>query len=531
MPIEPILDLTQLTDNEVAWVQQGAGLTYAKGTILVADADGNLQTVGVGVDSDVLTADSTQPYGVKWATAGSTGLPVADTTSIVKGSDDGTKQMRFEVDGLSANTTRVLTVQDKDITIADNADLTAHTGDTSNPHSVTKAQVGLGNVPNLLDNLAATAAPTATDDNSAGYSVGSLWCDTSNDNVYVCIDDSASAAIWRLMVVTQDDLPDGATYKQYNPASVNITGGSISGITDLAIADGGTGASDVATAKANLGFMTDLVDDTTPQLGGDLDLNGHNIVANASQKIQLNDSSADTTLRIENTDATYKANLDVEGALSVGVALAAVYGGTGLDTSASSGIPKIASGTWSIDATQDDLGDGTTYKQYNPASVAITGGSISGITDLAVADGGTGASDAAGAKTNLGFMTDLIDDTTPQLGGELDAGAHSIGFTLQSYTGGGGTTTTIDWTKGNKVQFTFGAGDETLDFTAPAKPGNLVLVIIQDSTGGRKATWPSSVKWVGGSAPTLSTAANAVDIIAFLYDGTNYYGVGSLNFS
>jgi hypothetical protein len=41
----------------------------------------------------------------------------------------------------------------------------------------------------------------------------------------------------------------------------------------------------------------------------------------------------------------------------------------------------------------------------NASAVAITGGSVSGITDLAVADGGTGSSSASGARTNLELGT------------------------------------------------------------------------------------------------------------------------------
>jgi hypothetical protein len=101
------------------------------------------------------------------------------------------------------------------------------------------------------------------------------------------------------------------------------------------------------------------------------------------------------------------------------------------------------------------------------------------------------------------------------------------GFSLQTETGIIGTTD-IDWSDGNFHKFTFGAGNETLTFTNPSLIGDLTLILIQDSTGSRTITWPT-VLWEGGVAPTLTTTANAIDVIKFIYDGTNYYGRYFLN--
>ena len=50
--------------------------------------------------------------------AAGSGHPVVDTTSVVEGSGDGTKEIRFEVDGLTTGTIRVITPPDADITLA-----------------------------------------------------------------------------------------------------------------------------------------------------------------------------------------------------------------------------------------------------------------------------------------------------------------------------------------------------------------------------------------------------------------------------
>ena len=65
----------------------------------------------------------------------------------------------------------------------------------------------------------------------------------------------------------------------------------------------------------------------------------------------------------------------------------------------------------------------------------------------------------------------------------------------------------------------------TYTFTNPASTGNVsafTLKVIQGSTA-RTITWPS-VKWAGGSAPTLTATNDAVDYFVFIYDGANWYG-------
>lgn len=72
-------------------------------------------------------------------------------------------------------------------------------------------------------------------------------------------------------------------------------------------------------------------------------------------------------------------------------------------------------------------------------------------------------------------------------------------------------------------------GNATLTLPAPGAGKTLTAVTVQDATGGRTITWatPSgAIKWAGGSAPTYTTTAAAVDGTSFLcVDGTNWLGV------
>jgi len=98
------------------------------------------------------------------------------------------------------------------------------------------------------------------------------------------------------------------------------------------------------------------------------------------------------------------------------------------------------------------------------------------------------------------------------------ANAFTAGQSVTPTAGGtqsAGGTYTPNFGTSNSVTLTFGAGNLTI-----ANPTNIaagqayVIALTQDATGSRTVTWGADYKWAGGTAPTLSTAANAKDVIS-----------------
>ncbi len=78
-----------------------------------------------------------------------------------------------------------------------------------------------------------------------------------------------------------------------------------------------------------------------------------------------------------------------------------------------------------------------------------------------------------------------------------------------------GATITVNWKVGNTQSVTLG-GNRTIAFTGQTDGQGLVLILKQDTTASRTVTWPSTVAWEGGTAPTLSTGSSDIDVFTFL---------------
>lgn len=84
-----------------------------------------------------------------------------------------------------------------------------------------------------------------------------------------------------------------------------------------------------------------------------------------------------------------------------------------------------------------------------------------------------------------------------------------------------GATIALDASLSNNFKLVLGT-NATLSNPTNATDGMVVNIRIkQDGTGSRTLAYGSAYKWPGGTAPSLSTAANAVDLLSMYYDSTD----------
>ncbi len=86
-------------------------------------------------------------------------------------------------------------------------------------------KTGAGAYEAIKSNLSASASPGATDDTSSGYAVGSRWINVTLDKEFVCLDATATAAVWTETTVSGGGF-SGGTRTSSSAVDITLTSSS-----------------------------------------------------------------------------------------------------------------------------------------------------------------------------------------------------------------------------------------------------------------------------------------------------------------
>ena len=460
-----------------------------KGELLVGDGSGDPTALSVGTNGYVLKANSSTATGLEWSAAGSGGDVNQNAFSNVAVSGQDTVAADSATDTLNIAAGSNVTIT----TNASNDTVTIASTDTNTTYSVGDGGLTQNNFTDTLK--------------------------TKLDGIETSADVTDATNVASAGAVMDGDFTSNGFMKRTGAGSYTV--------------DTNTYLTSVPS-----GYLQNISEDSSPQLGANLDIQTNEIITSTSNgniklnpngtgvveikgdgtssgtvgTLQLNCSNnnhgvkiaspphsagASYTLTLPNTDGNANQVLKTDG--SGGLDWVDQTTDTNTTYSAGTGL-SLSGTTFSVDTlNQNTTGSAATLTTPR----AINGVNFDGSADITIADS-TKMPTAGGTFTGSVTFEDAINETIFAITDASSVALDPDNGMMQTWTLGANRTATDSLTTGQSM-----------------------ILIVTASSSNYTVTWPT-MTWVGGSAPTLGGATpTAIELFKI---GSTLYGatVGNL---
>ena len=427
-----------------------------------------------------------------------------------------------------------------------NEDLYIHTGTSYLPITIISGNLVLAGTydasTNLLDSV-------TSEGSAAGFTNGQALPApaSTNQNYYVVVSTSGtgSGAAPSVALAPPDMLLSTGAGADFTLIDVSnaIAGQTASNISFTA--SGNIAATDVQAALQELD--TEKIGAASPTFTGTVLLGQNAVLAfegsaddDYETTITVTNPTADRTITIPDVSGTVVTTGDT-GSVTSTMILDGTIANADISTTAEIAVSKLANGTARQLLQTDAAGTGVEFTSNVdvPGTLDVTGvatfDSTSTFTGVATFNAnivmeGTSADDHELTLTcnPTADVTVTLPDATTTVAGLAVAQSFTKAQRGTPVALTDASTIAVDLSLGNNFTVTL-AGNRTLGAPSNVTAGQSgVIVVTQDGTGSRTLAYNSAYKFAGGTAPTLTTTASAVDVLAYYVESSSRITVTSL---